>query len=235
MRILHRVLRDRRFHRLAGAGLVLGAGTLLLAWQMGVDGALLHAWWNQAQVFLLARPWWLFVSLVLLPALPIPTSALLFLAGTVWRDRPVMACAICLVAMALNMSWTYWLAARPGRGLVEKLLAATSLRVPELPQGNHLHMILILRLTPGLPFFFQNYLLGFFRVPFRLFLAVSMGCSGMIASGIVLSGAGVADGNLTPMVTGVALIMLGLLVVHLLRQRLGGDKTRDNQAGGGAA
>jgi uncharacterized membrane protein YdjX (TVP38/TMEM64 family) len=72
--------------------------------------------------------------------------------------------------------------------------------------------------------FLQNYLLGFFRVPFRLYLPVSMGCTGLIASGVVLSGAGVAEGNLTPVVTGVALIVLGFLLVQMLRQRLEGKK-----------
>jgi len=219
---LQKILGDRRFHRMAGGLLMLGAGAGLLAWKMGLDGVMLKSAWQQAEAYLMERPWLLFTGLVVLPGLPIPTSALLFLAGTVWRDRPVAACAVCLVAMALNMTWTYWVAARPGRGLVEKLLAATSLRIPDLPRGNHLRMILILRLTPGVPLFLQNYLLGFFRVPFRLYLPVSMGCTGLIASGVVLSGAGVAEGNLTPVVTGVALIVLGFLLVQMIRQRLGG-------------
>jgi len=221
MAILKKILSDRRFHRLAGALLVLGAGAVLLAWKLGVNGTMLKEGWKQAEGFLMDRPRLLFAALVVLPALPIPTSALLFLAGTVWRDRPGAACAVCLVAMAMNMSWTYWLAARPGRKVVEKLLAMTSLRVPDLPQGNDLRLILILRLTPGIPFFLQNYSLGFFRVPFRLFLPVSIGCSGMISCGVVLSGAGVADGNLTPLLSGVALIGLGMVIVQMIRQRLG--------------
>jgi len=114
---------------------------------------------------------------------------------------------------------------------VEKLLAATSLRIPELPRGNDLRMILIVRLTPGLPLFLQNYLLGFFRVPFRLYLPVSMGCSGLIASGIVLSAAGVADGNLTTILTGVPLIVLGWVVVRMIRQRLGKSAERRAESG----
>ena len=200
---------------------MLGVGAGLLAWKMGMDVAVLQALWQRTEIYLMARPWLLFAGLVVLPGLPVPTSALLFLAGTVWRDRPVAACAVCLVAMVLNMTWTYWVAARPGRRVVEKLLAATTLRVPELPRDNHLRMILILRLTPGLPLFLQNYVLGFFRVPFRLYLPVSMGCTGLIASGVVLSGAGVAKGNLTPMLADVALVVLGWLVVQLIRQRLG--------------
>jgi uncharacterized membrane protein YdjX (TVP38/TMEM64 family) len=213
MEVLKAILRDRRFHRLAGAVLALSCGAALVAWRMGVDLGTLKSLWNEAEGFLMTRPWLLFAGLVVLPGLPVPTSALLFLAGVVWRDRPVAACAICLAAMALNMTWTYWAAARPGRGLVEKLLAAGRFKIPELPHGNHLRFILLLRLTPGFPLFLQNYLLGFFRVPFGLYLPVSMACSGLIACGVVLGGAGVADGNLTPVISGVALIVVGFIVV----------------------
>ncbi len=199
---------------------MLGLGMGLLAWKLGVDAALLRDAWLRSEMFLMDRPWLIFAGLVILPGLPVPTSVLFILAGTVWRDRPLMACAVCLVALALNMSWTYWVAAKPGRGLVEKLLEATTVRIPELPCGNHLRTILVLRLTPGLPLFLQNYSLGFLRVPFGLYLPVSMGCSGLIGSGIVLSTAGVADGNLAIVFTGVPLIVLGLVVVQMIRQRL---------------
>jgi uncharacterized membrane protein YdjX (TVP38/TMEM64 family) len=220
MEIFRGILSDRRFHRLAGVALVLGVGALLLAWKLGVDGAAVRSAWKQAEGFLILRPWLLFAGLVVLPALPIPTSALLLLAGTVWRDRPVMACAICLLAMALNMSWTYWMAARPGRGLVVKLLTVMGLQIPELPKGNDLRAILLMRLTPGFPFFVQNYLLGFFRVPFRLYLPVSIGCNGMVSVGVILSAAGVAGGNLVPILSGTALIIAGLVVVQWVKSKV---------------
>jgi uncharacterized membrane protein YdjX (TVP38/TMEM64 family) len=221
MHALKKILSDRRFHRLAGGGLVLGAGLAMVAWKMGVDGAMLKGWWKAAEEFLMSRPLWLFAGLVILPGLPVPTSALLVLAGTVWRDRPVVACALALTGLALNMAWTYWFAARPARGLVEKALAASTIRVPELPKGNQLQLLLALRLTPGVPFFFQNYLLGFLRVPFWLYLPVSLGCNGLISCGLVLSGAGLAGGNFMPAVTGAGLIVLGLVVVQVIRQKLG--------------
>lgn len=220
MDLLRKIVSDRRFHRLAGAGLLLGAGALLLAWRLGVDGAMLKSAWKAAEGFLMDRPWWLFAALVILPGLPVPTSALLLLAGTVWQDRPVAACAACLLALALNMTWTYWAAARPGRGLVEKFLAAGTVRVPVLPKGNHLRAILLMRLTPGIPLFVQNYLLGFLHVPFRLYLPVSMACSGLISCGVVLSGAGVAGGNLTPVITGVALIVVGMVAVQWIKAKM---------------
>lgn len=222
MTMLKKILSDRRFHRLALAGTVFGAGAVLLAWKMGVDAAMLKSGWKASEQYLMERPWLLFAGLVVLPGLPVPTSALLFLAGTVWRDRPVAACGICLAAIVLNMTWTYWMAARPGRGLVEKFLAAGSLRIPELPKDNQLRVILLLRLTPGVPFFIQNYLLGFLKVPFGLYLPVSAGCNALISVGVVLSGAGVADGNLKPLITGVGLIVVGVVFVQMIRQKLRG-------------
>lgn len=224
MTLMQKILSDRRFHRLAWVLLALGAAGGLLAWKLGVNLTNMKESWQAVENFLMARPWLLFAGLVVLPGLPVPTSALLFLAGTVWHEHPPAACAICLLALALNMTWTYWMAARPGRHIVEKLLATSAFRVPQLPQGNHLRMILILRLTPGLPLFLQNYLLGFFRVPFRLYLLVSMACSGLISIGVVLSGAGVAKGNLIPIVTGIAMIALGFLLVQTIRKRLGAGK-----------
>jgi uncharacterized membrane protein YdjX (TVP38/TMEM64 family) len=93
-------------------------------------------------------------------------------------------------------------------------------QIPELTQENHLRTILILRLTPGLPFFVQNYALGFLRVPFRLYLPVSLACSGLIATGVVLSAAGVADGNMTVVFTGLPLIVIGWIVVQAIRRRI---------------
>jgi uncharacterized membrane protein YdjX (TVP38/TMEM64 family) len=217
---LKRILSDRRFQYLAGFATLLGVALVVIAWKMGLDGAALKSGWKQVEDFLKFRPWLLFAGLVILPALPIPTSALLILAGTVWRDRPVMACTLCLLALALNISWTYWLAAHLGRSAIVKLLDFMGLRMPELSKGNDLRLILLVRLTPGFPFFVQNYLLGFLRVPFRLYLPVSLTCSGIISMGVVLSAAGVADGNLVPVLTGGALIIVGAVVVQWIRARI---------------
>jgi uncharacterized membrane protein YdjX (TVP38/TMEM64 family) len=220
MQWMKRILSDRRFQTMAVVGLLGMVGCGFVAWRAGVDLATLLAWWEAAQDFLGRHPVWLFLAIVVLPGFPVPASALMILAGTVWKERPLMACAICLTGMALNMSWTYWVAAKPARGLVERFLARGTIRLPELPKGERMQIILLMRLTPGIPLFFQNYLLGFLRVPFLAYLVVSLGCTGMIAVGVVLSSAGVADGNLKPLITGVALIVVGVVVVQMLRQRL---------------
>ena len=201
-------------------GLILMVGGLAfaaVAWRMGYGLAELKALWTLLNGYLVSHPSALFWAIVILPGLPVPMSALLFTAGVVWRDRPVMACALCLLAMSLNFTWTYWLAAGPARRLIEKLLVATSVRVPELPQGDHLKLILVLRLTPGIPLFFQNYLLGFLRAPFHLYFPLSMLCTGVFGIGVILSGVGLADGRLVPALSGLSLIVLGAVVTQAVR------------------
>lgn len=216
------IFKDRRFHRLAGVGLLLGGSAIFFAYRAGLDLEMLKAGWMHAELFLRERPWWLFAALVILPGFPVPMTALMLLTGTMWRDSPMAACAVVILAMALNMCWTYWLAARPARGLVEKLLSRGTIQIPKLQRDNHLRTVLLMRLTPGIPLFVQNYVLGFLQIPFRLYLLVSMACSGLIACGVVLSGAGVAGGNFMPAITGVGLLVVGLILVKILRRRLSG-------------
>jgi uncharacterized membrane protein YdjX (TVP38/TMEM64 family) len=214
-------IRQLLLHRYTMIGLfvLLVSGLLAgwLAWKTGINLASLKEVWTVTQAYLTKNPWALFLALVILPGLPVPTSLLMLTAGVVWREQPVMACGLCMLALALNFTWTYWLAAGPARRLVEKLLTATSLKIPELPHGDHLKLILVLRLTPGIPLFLQNYLLGFLRAPFYLYLPVSLLCTGIIGSGVILSGAGLADGNLKWAITGLSLIVLGGVFTHLVR------------------
>jgi uncharacterized membrane protein YdjX (TVP38/TMEM64 family) len=207
------------------AGFVGGVAILgLLGWRLGLDLTVLKGYWAELNAYLVENPVALFVALVILPGLPIPASALLVTAGVVWRAQPVMACGLAFFAIALNVTWTYWLAAGLARNLVEKMLSKTKIAVPELPKGNHLKLILILKLTPGIPFFFANYLLGFLRAPFALFLPISLLSNGIIGSGIVLGGAGLADGNLKLAKWAILLVGVGVVLIQLVRRWLGRSK-----------
>jgi len=233
MELFKKILADGRMRMALLGCTIFGGAILVVAWKMGVDLAMLKQAWKVTESFLVAHPGVLFLAIVILPGLPVPTSALMLTAGLVWRDRPWMACLLCLLALGLNMTWTYWLAARPARGLVEKLMVATSIKIPDLPRGDHLKLILVLRLTPGIPLFFQNYLLGFLRAPFFLYLTISMLCTGFIGSGVVLSGAGLSDGRLLPALTGISLIVLGLVFTHLIRGWLAKKKLATDEGARG--
>ncbi len=224
MMMIRKILSNRRVRILLGVMLVALAIAGVVTWRTGVDLASLKGMWKITEAYLKLHPLALFLALVFLPGLPIPTSALLLTAGVVWREQPAMACLVCLLALILNLTWTYWLAAGPARRLIEKLLAATGIQIPQLPRGDHLKLILVMRLTPGIPLFLQNYLLGFLRAPFALYLPISILCSGVIATGIVLSGAGLSNGSPKGMIVGMSLISASVIFTHLIRSWLAKKK-----------
>ena len=127
--------------RFAAAGSAVFLLVALLAWQAGFDRAALAAIWSDVEAFLQARPWALFIALVVLPGLPFPVSVLLLAAGVAWNDHPVWACGLSLCALAINMSWTYWVAAHPGRRLVEWFIGWSGMKIPDIPSGDHLRLI----------------------------------------------------------------------------------------------
>jgi hypothetical protein len=206
--------------------LVVAGGGAGLAWKWGIDLAVLEEAWTQLNVYLVEQPSVLFLALVFLPGLPIPISALFFTAGVVWREDPVMAVSLSMLATSLNLTWTYWLAAGPARKLLVKLLASSSIRIPDLPRGDHFRLILVFKLTPGIPFFFQNYLLGFLRAPFMVYLPLSILCNGIVGTGVILSGVGVGGGNLTWAIWGISIIALGVVFTQLIRSGLAKRKLR---------
>ena len=206
--------------RLAVAGMLVVLAAALAAWQAGFDRAALAAAWAGIEDLLHARPWALFVALVVLPGLPFPVSVLLLAAGVAWQDNPLGACLLCMAALTINMSWTYWVAAGPGRRLVEWFIHWSGLKIPDLPRSDHLRLILVMRLTPGIPLFFQNYVLGFVHAPFRLYLPISIGINGLFSCGLVLVGAGVSDGRFVPVLGGLALVVVAVILTRWLRRWL---------------
>ncbi len=215
---------DGRVRLLVFFGAFLGAVVCVWLWRSGIGTDDLRRGWALGQDFLRERPILLFLALVVLPGFPVPNSALLFLAGVVWRERPVEACLIALLAMLMNLAWTYWLAAGFGRRSVERVSAWLGFRITEVRESNRLRVVLALKLTPGIPMFVQNYLCGFLGVPFGLYLLVSMVCNGLIGMGFVLAGVGFGDGKLVPALAGLFLVILGALVIRWVRAWMAGRK-----------
>jgi uncharacterized membrane protein YdjX (TVP38/TMEM64 family) len=218
---LRRLVADRRLAVLCLAVGIFAGGGILLLWQHGTAAGFsgLKAGWLGTERFLQDHPWALFLALVILPGLPVPTSALLISAGVVWRAEPAMACLIALLALTVNLVWTYGLAAWPARSIVEKFFALAQVRIPQVPEADHLKWILILKLTPGIPLFLQNYLLGFVRAPFWKYLGISVLCNGTIGTGMVLSGAGMSNGRLMPTLTGLSLIAVAVIITRWIQGR----------------
>lgn len=165
-----------------------------------------------------AYPVVLFAALVLLPGFGMPSSALLLLAGASWGSNWT-SCVLAIAAMALNMSWTYLVAAGPASSLVARFLGARWDRWRSLGQSDRIRLAILLRVTPGMPLFVQNYILGLLAVPFLPYILISVPLNGIYVVGFVLTSGAIFEGHLGKAILGLALLVAAILVLRLLRAR----------------
>jgi uncharacterized membrane protein YdjX (TVP38/TMEM64 family) len=217
-----RLLGDPRVRIIIALGTLAGLGILVWAWNEGVTPTDVKRWLEQMLKFLREHPAILFFAACILPALPLPASPFIILMGVVYT--PLVgtpgAVALAILAMGINMSWTWWIASGPARNWVERLIERYEFTIPKLGTGGAVQLICILRLTPGFPFFVQNLILGFLRVPFRLYLLLSLGLTSVFTAGFVISGGAILAGKGALALGGLVLIMLAVVLTNLLRKKL---------------
>jgi len=170
-----------------------------------------------------AYPLVLFFALVVLPGLGFPASALLLLAGVTWGSN-WSGCAVALLATFLNMSWTYLVAAGPARTVVARLLGTRWDRWRSMGQKDRIRLAVLLRVTPGVPLFVQNYVLGLLAVPFLPYILISVPINGVFVVGFVLTGGAIFEGRVGLAISGVAVLVAAIVLVHLLRARFKAPK-----------
>ena len=161
----------------------------------------------------------LYAAIVVLPGLGFPASVLLVLAGVVW-GASLQTCAIALSAIILNLLWTRWLAAGPGKHLISRMLGKRWSRLENLPRADLYRLTCILRVTPGLPLFAQNYILGVLGVPLRPYLMISVPLNALWVVGFVITGGAVFQGRAGIAITGVCILVAGTLLIRLIRSRM---------------
>jgi uncharacterized membrane protein YdjX (TVP38/TMEM64 family) len=115
---------------------------------------------------------------------------------------------------------TYWLARQAVRPLLARLLKRFGYTVPRVTADNALSIALLVRLTPGPPFFLQSYILGLADVPFRLYMVVSWLCVLPWAAGAVVLGRGMLHGNFKMAAMGFGVIIAAVAAVHLIRRKV---------------
>jgi uncharacterized membrane protein YdjX (TVP38/TMEM64 family) len=194
--------------------------------QLGITPADLRAWLNAVLLRVREHPFLLYVLLCTLPALPLPASPLLILAGVVYIPlfgAPV-ACLLAISAMMINMSAMYWVGAYPARSLVKTIIEKYDFRVPKLTGGGALQFVIVLRVTPGFPFFLQNLLLGFLHVPFRSYIIVSAIINAIFVTGFVISGGAIFEGKGLLALVGIFVIALAVAGTTLLRKKFAKKK-----------
>ncbi|MCW7754714.1 VTT domain-containing protein [Desulfobotulus sp. H1] len=198
-----------RFSRFAG--LTLFVFFCLWLWNFW-DGELFHAWKEEA------GPVPFFMALALLPLAGFPTTPFYILAGATFGW--VTGLTGSAVSLGINLVLSFWVCRSGLRPLLERVLARTSYRLPQVRHGRAVVFTVTAKLLPGVPAFAKNYLIALSGVSFRTYFLISFPISMMYGAAFVLLGESILEKDLGRV--GCVAAVLGLLAfaIWVLRRKL---------------
>lgn len=208
--------------KLAVVAAVLLVAAALVAWGIDLKGfvrqGLAHV---QA-----AGPLVFFSAMAILPAVAVPLSPFSFTAGSIFGAQLglplVVACG--LLAITINIVGTYLLASRALRPLLEKLIVRLGYKLPQVEEGDAADLIILMRVTPGMPFPLQNYLLGLARVPFGKYLLISCAVQWSFNTAFMIFGDALLHGKGKAAIIGIGALAALTAGTHLVRRHYGRRK-----------
>lgn len=203
------------------AGLIVGA--VLVARGLDVKGLVTQG----LALIRDAGPVAFFSAMALLPSLGAPIMIFFLTAGSAFGEKlgmgPVLGLA--LLAVTINLCLSYFLASRALRPLLEKLVVWLGYKLPQVESGDANDLIIMLRVTPGLPFPVQNYLLGLAQVPFKNYLIISCLFVWSFTIAFILFGDALLHGKGRVAFIAICLLMALTAATHLVRKHYGAKKT----------
>lgn len=197
------------------------AGVLVLSgfdWRSGIETGL--AWVREA------GPWVFFGAMAVLPAMGFPLSPFTLGAAPAFSSAlglPVVIAAAC-AAIFVNVMITYSLARWLLRPWLEKLVVRLGYRMPEVGPGNYWDVSVLLRVTPGPPFFLQSCLLGLGQVPVGIYLVVSLAVAWSYAVAFIIFGDALLHGRGRMLIGAASLFVALAVAAQLVRKHLARKK-----------
>jgi uncharacterized membrane protein YdjX (TVP38/TMEM64 family) len=173
-----------------------------------------------------AGPVVFFSAMAVLPAFGVPMAPFALAAGPLFGEQLGFPTIILLgiTALTLNCTVTYWLARRWLRPLLTRLLARFGYSIPQVEREDITDLIVLLRVTPGFPFFVQNYLLGLADAPFLRYLVISCAIQWPINCGFMLFGDALSQGRGKVIVTAILLIAALSVGTQFVRRHMAKKK-----------
>lgn len=202
--------------KLAVVAVILLAGAVLVARGLDLKGLIAQG----LDLIRGAGPVAFFTAMALLPAAGAPLLAFLLTSGSAFGPTLGMGAviALALLAITINMVLSYFLARRALRPLLEALFTRLGYRLPRAESGDYFDLIVILRVTPGVPFPVQNYLLGLAEVPFGRYLLTSLLCTAPAAAAFIVFGEAMLHGRGRAALIGLGLILAVAAGTQLVRK-----------------
>jgi uncharacterized membrane protein YdjX (TVP38/TMEM64 family) len=163
-------------------------------------------------------PWVFFGALAVLPAFGFPVTPFYLVAGKSF-GLP-LALFGSFTAVAINLALSYGLARSVLHPAVVWLVERTGRTVPQVRPEDRWMLGLLMRVTPGPPFFVQSYALALGGLPFGVYMAVSVAVSWLLGGAVVVFGETLLSGNAGKLVIGICAVIAAVVIVRLVRRRL---------------
>jgi len=202
---------------------LIAAGVAGLWWLKIHDFSIRLAIDDGIKVLQSGGPLVFFVAMAILPAVGFPMSVFYLTAASAFGAQMGMGGVIAAsgAAIAIDLAVSYWLTRYGLRPWLEQMVSRTKYKIPVIAKEEQNQIILLVRITPGPPFFLQNILLGLAGVRFGPFFWISWAINMLYASGFIYFGEAILHGRGKAALIGLsALAALGM-IVHLLRRHYG--------------
>jgi len=215
---------DQSPWKLITAALVLGVVAATGFWWLKIhDFSVRLAIDDGINLLRTAGPVAFFSAMALLPAVGFPLSVFNLTAASAFEATMGLPGVIAAAgaAIAINLVLTYWLARFGLRPWLEQMISRTKYKIPVVVPAEQAELTLLLRITPGPPFFLQSYLLGLAQVRFFTYMWISWGISILYASAFIVFGDAILHGKGKAAFLGLSGLMALGLIVHLVRRHYG--------------
>lgn len=164
--------------------------------------------------------------MAILPWVGFPIAAFYLYAGAVfvwWQ-----AWLLCVAALAINISLAYPLAKVALKGPLQRLLAGTKTRLPNLDPHHQFRATFLIRGVPGIPFAVQNYLLPLLGVRFPVYFIVSWSIQSLFAAGMCAIPDVAERTGWLPVLIGLGLLVLLVVLRAIFGRRESGFSVQGN-------
>jgi len=169
-----------------------------------------------------------FTAMALFPIAGVPMLAFSLPAGRAFGAQLGMPLVVVLglVAVTLNLFITYWLARRALRPFITRLIERLGYKMPEFDRADLTDFIVLMRVTPGVPFFVQNYLLGLADAPFGRYMLISCAVSWSYTSAFMIFGEALLGGRGKMAMICISLFAALAAGSHLVRHHMSKGKSK---------
>lgn len=159
-----------------------------------------------------------FACMAVIILAPVPASVFYITAGSLYGIVPSLlwiAPVLAVNALLVHSLVGGWLRPR-----VERLIAGRGLQIPKLNTRNdQVLFITLIRITPGIPYFIQSWVLGLANVDRMPFLVITVGIQMFYATGFVVLGRSAFEGEFGLTIGAIALLVAVSIIARIVHTR----------------